>query len=96
VLDVRPREEFDAGHIAGAVSVPLAELPDRLADLPDDTEFVAYCRGAYCVLAHDAARLLTGRGRRARRLAEGVLEWRLAGLPLVPAKHPGDDGEAVA
>jgi rhodanese-related sulfurtransferase len=82
VLDVRPAEEYDAGHIPGAVSVPLADLPDRLADLPADTDIVAYCRGAYCVLSHDAVRLLAGHGRRALRLADGMLEWRLADLPV--------------
>jgi rhodanese-related sulfurtransferase len=85
VLDVRPAEEYAAGHIPGAVSVPLAELPDRLADLPTDTEIVAYCRGAYCVLSYDAVRLLTSHGRPARRLVDGVLEWRLADLPLTTA-----------
>lgn len=82
VLDVRPREEYAAGHIPGAVSIPLDELADRLAELPDDGQIVAYCRGAYCVLAHDAIRLLKLHGRRAQRLADGMLEWRLAGLPV--------------
>jgi rhodanese-related sulfurtransferase len=82
VLDVRPREEYAAGHIPGAVSVPLEELPWRLAELPDHQEIVAYCRGAYCVLAHDAVRLLTAHGRPARRLTDGMLEWRLANLPI--------------
>ncbi|SFQ69314.1 Rhodanese-related sulfurtransferase [Amycolatopsis arida] len=82
VIDVRPREEYAAGHIPGAVSVPLHELPERLADLPADQEIVAYCRGAYCVLAHDAVRLLSEHGRPARRLADGMLEWRLADLPV--------------
>ncbi len=82
VLDVRPHEEYTAGHISGAVSIPLAELADRLAELADDQEIVAYCRGTYCVFAHDAVRLLTARDRRARRLAEGMLEWRLADLPV--------------
>lgn len=82
VLDVRPAEEYAAGHIPGAVSVPLADLPDRLSELPADTEIVAYCRGAYCVLSYDAVRLLTARGRTARRLIDGVLEWTLADLPL--------------
>ncbi|PBC58066.1 metalloregulator ArsR/SmtB family transcription factor [Rhodococcus sp. ACPA1] len=82
VLDVRPREEYQAGHIPGAVSIPLDELADHLADLPEDQEIVAYCRGAYCVLAHDAVRLLTDHGRRAARLADGMLEWRLAALPV--------------
>lgn len=82
VLDVRPAEEFAAGHIPGAVSIPLDELADRLAELPADQEIVAYCRGAYCVFAHDAVRLLTRQGRQARRLADGMLEWRLAELPV--------------
>ncbi|MHB1172588.1 MAG: ArsR/SmtB family transcription factor [Lacisediminihabitans sp.] len=81
VLDVRPREEFQAAHIAGAVSIPLEELPDRLDELPADQGIVAYCRGAYCVLAYEAVHLLRARGRTAQRLAEGMLEWRLAGLP---------------
>lgn len=82
VLDVRPDLEYQAGHIPGAVSIPVADLADRLGDLPVGVEVVAYCRGAYCVLAHDAVRLLRTRGRAARRLAEGMLEWRLAGLPV--------------
>ncbi|MGH3520752.1 MAG: ArsR/SmtB family transcription factor [Haloechinothrix sp.] len=82
VLDVRPREEYEAGHIPGAVCVPLAELPELLAQLPADQEIVAYCRGAYCVLAHDAVRLLTAHGRTASRLSDGMLEWRLADLPV--------------
>jgi len=82
VLDVRPAEEYTAGHIPGAVSVPVEELAHRLAEIPPETEIVAYCRGAYCVLAHDAVRLLVARGRRARRLADGMLEWRLADLPV--------------
>jgi rhodanese-related sulfurtransferase/DNA-binding transcriptional ArsR family regulator len=81
-VDVRPAEEFAAGHIPGAVSIPLGELSGRLAELPDDVEVVAYCRGAYCVLSHDAVRLLTAHGRRATRLADGMLEWRLADLPV--------------
>ncbi|MCP2242470.1 ArsR/SmtB family transcription factor [Lentzea aerocolonigenes] len=82
VIDVRPAEEYAAGHIPGAVSVPLDELADRLAELPADQEVVAYCRGAYCVLSHEAVRLLTAQGRTARRLADGMLEWRLAELPV--------------
>jgi rhodanese-related sulfurtransferase len=95
VLDVRPAEEYAAGHIPGAVSVPLADLPARLAALPAGTEIVAYCRGAYCVLSHDAVRLLTSHGRTARRLAGGVLEWTLAGLPLTTTDMPAT-GEEVA
>jgi rhodanese-related sulfurtransferase/DNA-binding transcriptional ArsR family regulator len=82
VLDVRPAEEYAAGHIPGATSIPLDTLAARLAELPADTEVVAYCRGAYCVLAHDAVRLLHRHGRVARRLVDGMLEWRLAGLPV--------------
>lgn len=81
VLDVRPREEYAAGHIPGAVSIPLDELADRLAEIPDG-QIVAYCRGTYCVLAHDAVRLLAANGRIATRLADGMLEWRLADLPV--------------
>lgn len=82
VLDVRPAVEYAAGHVPGAVSVPLEDLEQRLGDLPAGVEIVAYCRGAYCVLAHDAVDRLTAAGRRARRLHEGMLEWRLAGLPV--------------
>jgi rhodanese-related sulfurtransferase/DNA-binding transcriptional ArsR family regulator len=82
VLDVRPAEEYRSGHVPGAVGIPLGELADRLAELPPDAQVVAYCRGAYCVLAHDAVRILRARGRRAARLADGMLEWRLAGLPV--------------
>jgi rhodanese-related sulfurtransferase/DNA-binding transcriptional ArsR family regulator len=82
VLDVRPPEEYAAGHIPGAVSIPLDELSHRLAELPEGRDIVAYCRGAYCVLAPGAVRLLTERGRRARRLATGMLEWRIDGLPV--------------
>jgi rhodanese-related sulfurtransferase/DNA-binding transcriptional ArsR family regulator len=82
LLDVRPSEEYHAGHIAGAVSVPLKELPRRLRELQARREIVAYCRGPYCVLAFDAVKMLRKRGRRARRLVEGFPEWRAAGLPV--------------
>lgn len=82
VLDVRPPTEYAAGHIPGAVSVPLDQLEHRLADIPADVEIVAYCRGAYCVMAYDAVDRLTAAGHTARRLHEGMLEWRLAGLPV--------------
>ncbi|MEU1283584.1 metalloregulator ArsR/SmtB family transcription factor [Kitasatospora sp. NPDC005856] len=82
VLDVRPVEEYLAGHIPGALSIPVEELAERIGELPDGTEIVVYCRGAYCVLAHDAVRLLSDRGRRALRLNDGMLEWRLADLPV--------------
>lgn len=82
VIDVRPAAEYAAGHIPGAVSIPADELEARLAELPDTTEIVAYCRGTNCVLAHDAVRLLTAHGRQAARLVDGMLEWRLAALPV--------------
>lgn len=82
VLDVRPGSEYAAGHLPGALHIPLEELESRLAELPADREIVAYCRGRYCVLAPDAVRLLTARGRTARRAAEGVLEWRISGRSL--------------
>ncbi|GAB2749872.1 ArsR/SmtB family transcription factor [Nocardioides pakistanensis] len=82
VLDVRPEPEYAGGHLPGALHIPLEELPDRLAELPRDREIVAYCRGQYCVLAHDAVRLLNAHGLNARRATDGVLEWRLAGLPV--------------
>jgi rhodanese-related sulfurtransferase/DNA-binding transcriptional ArsR family regulator len=85
VLDVRPAEEYAAGHIPGAVSVPLADLPARLDMLPAGTEIVAYCRGAYCVLARDAVQVLRDGGRPAVHLADGMLEWRLDGLPVEAA-----------
>jgi rhodanese-related sulfurtransferase len=80
VLDVRPTTEFLAGHLPGALGIPVEELADRLDELPLDAEVVAYCRGAYCVMAHDAVRLLTAHGFRARRAEDGALEWRTAGL----------------
>jgi rhodanese-related sulfurtransferase/DNA-binding transcriptional ArsR family regulator len=80
VLDVRPGTEFAAGHLPGAVSIPVEELADRLDELPTDTEVVAYCRGAYCVMAHDAVRILRAHGYRARRAEDGALEWRTDGL----------------
>ncbi|MEV6332378.1 metalloregulator ArsR/SmtB family transcription factor [Streptomyces sp. NPDC051909] len=82
IIDVRPAEEYAAGHIPGALSIPLDELAARLAELPADAEVVAYCRGTNCVLSHDAVRLLTSKGRGAKRLADGMLEWRLAALPV--------------
>jgi rhodanese-related sulfurtransferase len=82
VLDVRPPEEFAAGHIPGATSVPLPELEQRLGELPRDVEIVAYCRGPYCVLAPEALTVLRANGFRARRLEDGFPEWRLAGLPV--------------
>ena len=84
LVDVRPSEEFEAGHIEGARSIPLEELEGRLGELPADREVVAYCRGPLCAFAPEAVRRLRAGGRDARRLEEGWPEWRLAGRP---AKH---------
>ena len=81
LVDVRPREEYEAGHIEGAHSIPLEELERRLAELPPDAEVVAYCRGPFCAYAHEAVRRLRDSGRQARRLEDGWPEWRLAGGP---------------
>jgi rhodanese-related sulfurtransferase len=78
LVDVRPAEEFEAGHIDGAQSIPIAELRQRLAELPGDREVVAYCRGPFCAYAHEAVRTLRAKGRAARRLEEGWPEWHLA------------------
>jgi rhodanese-related sulfurtransferase len=82
VLDVRPEVEFAAGHIRGAVSVPVDQLARRLRGVPKDHDVVAYCRGAYCVFADDAVRTLNRRGYRAARLEDGYPEWVRAGLPV--------------
>jgi rhodanese-related sulfurtransferase/DNA-binding transcriptional ArsR family regulator len=79
LIDVRPREEYLAGHLPGAVSLPLADLPHRVKELPKRRDVVAYCRGPYCVMALDAVDLLRRRGFRAHRLAHGVPEWRALG-----------------
>jgi rhodanese-related sulfurtransferase len=85
VLDVRPEAEFRAGHIAGARSAPVAELDERLDELAEQGEVIAYCRGPYCVYADDAVRILQARGLEARRLDVGFPEWRRAGLPVAAA-----------
>src|SRR4051812_39190049 len=77
LVDVRPSEEFEAGHIEGARSIPIEELEERLSELPDDREVVAYCRGPLCAYAHDAVRRLQAAGHPARRLEDGWPEWRL-------------------
>jgi rhodanese-related sulfurtransferase len=88
VLDVRPREEYEGGHIVGAVSLPLAELRRRLTDLPRSKKIVAYCRGPYCVLAAEGVRVLRRQGFDAVRLADGYPEWRDAGFPVdVKGQH---------
>lgn len=83
LVDVRPEEEFTMAHIDGAVSIPLADLADRVQELPAEMEVVAYCRGEYCVLAYDAVRILRAKGRQARRMTGGMLEWRSEGRPAV-------------
>ncbi len=82
VIDVRPAVEFEAGHIVGALSIPIDDLQRQLSELPDDVEFVAYCRGPFCVYADDAVRRLTRHGRKARRLEGGFPQWQRAGLPI--------------
>jgi len=82
VLDVRPNNEFAAGHIAGARSIPLKELQKRLRELPKRRRIVAYCRGPYCVLSDDAVILLRQKGYRVARLSVGLPEWKLLGLPI--------------
>lgn len=82
VLDVRPAEEYAAGHIPGAMSLPIESLDAGLRGLPRDKPIVAYCRGPYCVMAFEAVRRLRRHGRDARRLEEGFPEWRAAGLPV--------------
>jgi len=91
VLDVRPAAEYTAGHIRGALSVPISELGKRLRELPKDQEVVAYCRGPYCVYADDAVRALRKRGFQAARLHDGYPEWLAAGLPT----DNGDDATAA-
>ena len=82
VIDVRPPQEYAAGHVPGAVNVPLDTLENELKDLNTDQEIVAYCRGPHCVLAYDAVEQLRKRGLKARRLEDGFPEWKLAGLPI--------------
>lgn len=82
VIDVRPAEEYQAGHIPGAVSIPLGELERSTREIPAGKDIVAYCRGPYCVYAFRAVEILRLRGLRARRLMEGFPEWRAAGMPV--------------
>lgn len=89
ILDTRPASEYVAGHIPGAISVPVDELQQRLQQLTKGKEYVAYCRGPYCVYADRAVELLRAHGRRARRLLDGFPEWRAAGLPVVSGVQPG-------
>lgn len=91
LLDVRPPEEFRAGHIPGALSIPLPELKRRLADLPKSRHIVAYCRGPYCVLAVEAVELLRKKGFRAHRIEQGVADWRARGWRV----ETGDERDAL-
>lgn len=89
LLDLRPRDEYEAAHIPGAISIPLDDLEGHLALLPTEAEIVAYCRGPYCVMAPRGVALLRRHGFRVRRLEDGVGEWRLAGLPVAAGAEPG-------
>ena len=89
ILDTRPASEYVAGHIPGAISVPVDDLKKRLQQLTKGKEYVAYCRGPYCVYADRAVELLRAHGRRARRLLGGFPEWRAAGLPVASGVQPG-------
>ncbi|RPH60887.1 MAG: ArsR family transcriptional regulator [Acidobacteria bacterium] len=89
ILDTRPASEYVAGHIAGAISVPVDDLQRRLKELTKGNEYVAYCRGPYCVYADRAVEILRRNGRRARRLLEGFPEWRSAGFPVESGSQPG-------
>lgn len=82
IIDVRPEHEFNQGHISGAVNIPVDNISDRLTELPDDEEIIAYCRGPFCVFADEAVELLNKEGYNARRLDEGFPEWMLEGLPV--------------
>ena len=93
VIDVRPEGEYAAGHLPGAISVPPDRLDELLGELPDDREIVAYCRGPYCVYADDAVRTLTAHGRQARRLRDGIPEWRRLGGPVEAVTPAADTGE---
>ncbi len=88
LLDVRPAEEFAAAHLPGALSVPIAELHTRLKELPATAEIIAYCRGPYCAMAADAVTRLRAAGYRARRLPEGPVEWRQAGISPATSARP--------
>jgi rhodanese-related sulfurtransferase/DNA-binding HxlR family transcriptional regulator len=90
VLDVRPEEEFAAGHLPGAVNIPLNELEKRLSQLPKESEIVAYCRGPYCVLAFEAVAQLRAKGYQAQRLENGFPEWKQAGLPVEKTVNSAD------
>ena len=89
ILDTRPAREYIAGHIPGALSIPVDDLQRRLKELTKGKEYVAYCRGPYCIYADRAVEILRGHGRRARRLVGGFPEWRSAGFPVSQGTEPG-------
>jgi rhodanese-related sulfurtransferase/DNA-binding transcriptional ArsR family regulator len=89
IVDTRPAHEYASGHIAGAISIPVDQLHRRLKELPKSKDYVAYCRGPYCVYADRAVEVLRSSGRRARRLVEGFPEWRAAGCPVIDGVTPG-------
>jgi rhodanese-related sulfurtransferase len=89
IVDARPAHEYEAGHIAGAVSVPIDELKERLRELPKNREVVAYCRGPYCVYADEAVQVLRAARRRAQRLEGGFPEWKAAGFPVESGAQGG-------
>ncbi|HUF25564.1 MAG TPA: metalloregulator ArsR/SmtB family transcription factor [Gemmatimonadaceae bacterium] len=95
VIDVRPRDEYESGHIPGALSVPVAELGRRLRELPKSSDIIAYCRGPYCVYSLDAVTLLRKHGYRARRADEGLPDWRSKGLPVSVGGQPTAGGRRV-
>ena len=82
VLDVRPQEEYEAGHLPGAISIPLGELKKRIKELPKTKQIVAYCRGPLCALAPEATRFLKSKGYKVKRMTDGAPDWKAAGLPL--------------
>jgi rhodanese-related sulfurtransferase len=88
VLDVRPSEEYAAGHVPGAINIPVHELEKRIKELPKQREVIAYCRGPYCLMSFEAVEKLRKKGLRARRLQNGLPEWRAAGLPVDQRAKP--------
>jgi rhodanese-related sulfurtransferase len=86
IIDVRPEEEYQAGHIPGALTIPVAQLKRRLAEIPKNREVVAYCRGPYCVFSVEAVGILRKHGYRARRTSEGLPDWRASGLPIASGR----------
>jgi rhodanese-related sulfurtransferase/predicted transcriptional regulator len=88
ILDVRPEAEFNNGHIAGAINIPVEQLATKLKKLPKQKEYVAYCRGPFCVFADEAVQLLTKKGFKAKRLVEGFPDWKIKGLPVESVVEP--------